>query len=402
MKRIIVAVIMLLFMPFSIYSKTYTGFAVRETFTFMQLPSELVGFTFEEKTIKNNQTLFRLWTNTRQKDFVFKFAFELRLDYKSQNAFTNFNQQASLIKKSIKTDLVFFDRNNTEFDFELEQFEINFRAGKFDIQFGRQPISFGTSHFVSVADIIAPFHPGYIDKSYKPGVDAIRFRTGFGLFGEAELIHAFSKNGLQPVTLGRLRNNSADFDYEVVFGRFNQRNIVAISFEGEPEKINFWGEAAIFSIKDNDFVNGSITSDYALSWILGLDKSLGKNWRGTAGFLHQDLGAAKPENLDLSYSAQAFAEGWMHLGGKRYALINFTREMNPTSRLSINGMINVDDKSTLWQPVVSVDTSNNSDLSIYSWLKTGMEPEVRGRKVTIKSDFGSFSSGVGIIFRRFF
>jgi hypothetical protein len=76
--------------------------------------------------------------------------------------------------------------------------------------------------------------------------------------------------------------------------------------------------------------------------------------------------------------------------------------MNPLSHLNINGMINLHDKSTLWQPVINLSTGNESDIAFYAWLKTGKNPVKTAFSMSLESEFGTFSTGAGFIYRRYF
>ena len=70
----------------------------------------------------------------------------------------------------------------------VDRADLLWRVGAVDIQIGRQPISLGTAQFVGVLDIIAPFAPGDLDATFKPGVDAVRVRTFAGNTAELEFI----------------------------------------------------------------------------------------------------------------------------------------------------------------------------------------------------------------------
>ncbi len=65
-----------------------------------------------------------------------------------------------------------------------ERLKLSRGFGAFDVDIGRQPVTLGTSHFVGVLDVLAPFPPGDLDATYKPGIDAVRVRTLIGEEGE--------------------------------------------------------------------------------------------------------------------------------------------------------------------------------------------------------------------------
>lgn len=379
------------------------GTAVRQIINWQNLPDAYKNFPGTFKKSHSFQTLARCWQNHTFGDVKFKSAFEISFYYSQNTTNASFNSKKGYRTKSFDTSARLLSRSNTAVDFDLERLEFSFTTGIYDFQAGRQPISLGTSHFVSILDIIAPFHPGYLDSSYKPGVDAIRIRTFAGETGEMELIGIKSPINGHDGLLARYRNTFSGFDLELVGGRFRKRNFLGLGWEGEKRKINLWGEAALFERKRTHDANlGGFSSNIALSFISGADKDLGKNWRGGIAYLHQDFGADRVENFSRVYSSLPAQQGWLFLAGKSYFLINASRELNPLTNFSINGMLNLHDASTLWQPVITLNTGNESDLSIYAWLNTGKRPIAAGTSLILKSEFGSFSTGAGFIFRRYF
>jgi hypothetical protein len=78
------------------------------------------------------------------------------------------------------------------------------------------------------------------------------------------------------------------------------------------------------------------------------------------------------------------------------------REMHPLVHAGFSGLINLVDGSTLWQPQVSINVSNNTDISIYAWIGTGEgSRNVMGVPVP-RSEFGNLSDGGGFYARWFY
>ncbi|HEY9069586.1 MAG TPA: hypothetical protein VIV61_04975, partial [Candidatus Ozemobacteraceae bacterium] len=115
----------------------------------------------------------------------------------------------------------------------IERMQASWRSGTVDIDLGRQPVSLGTSHFIGVLDVLAPFSPGYLDSTFKPGIDAVRLRARSGETGEAELILVPARSMRERAVLGRLRRSHGGIDAEVVAGRFRSREMAGIGWEGE-------------------------------------------------------------------------------------------------------------------------------------------------------------------------
>lgn len=285
---------------------------------------------------------------------------------------------------------------------ELERFEFAFSAGGFDIQLGRQPVSFGTSHFISVIDVLSPFQPGYVDGSFKPGIDALRVRSIAGTTGEAELIIAAAPDNAQNAYLGRYRDTFAGFDLELVAGRFRRCGFAAAGFEGERRDWNLWGELAVFERLSGEPCFGGSSSRSAVSWIAGLEKDSGHDWRQGLAILHQDFGARGSGELAAAALTAPYRQGWLHLAASDYLLYNAKREMNPLTTLNINFLHSLVDGSNLIQPEIKINTGDESDFSVFAWLNTGQKPVAQGGAILPGSEFGSFSNGVGLIYRVFF
>ena len=121
---------------------------------------------------------------------VFEFAFETS---------SSFRLAGAGFQNTIESPLRLFDmysefsNSTTSNIISIDRFWYHWRYKNFDITLGRQAIGLGTSHFISVLDIMAPFMPGTLDVlTYRPGVDAIRIQTAYGESGERDFIAAFS------------------------------------------------------------------------------------------------------------------------------------------------------------------------------------------------------------------
>ncbi len=306
--------------------------------------------------------------------------------------------------KKFRTGANLFSRDYHSLNSEIERFEISFSSGKYDFQIGRQPVSFGTSHFVSVMDILSPFQPGYLDASYKPGIDALRIRTLAGETGESELILAGGENPADNAILARWRDTFSGFDLEVIGGRFRKRNVFAAGWEGEKKQINFWGEVGFFTRKwktDRHF--GGICDDFAISFIAGIEKDTGNDWRHGLAFFHQDFGARKPDELPLAYQTGPMTQGWVHLAASDYLICNSSKEVTPLINFNLNSMFSLVDQSILVQPVLNISLDDESDISLFAWLNSGSRPKLHpSGQVVGSSEFGAFPAGAGFILRRFF
>lgn len=284
----------------------------------------------------------------------------------------------------------------------IERFQASWRAGAVDVDLGRQPVSLGTSHFIGILDVLAPFSPGYLDSTFKPGIDVLRLRTRSGRTGEAEVIAVPSRSLGERAVLGRLRRTFDGIDVECVAGRFRRRGMVGVGWEGEKRGWNLWGEAAAFSRRPDAELRRAGPRGFARSLIAGVERQVRPLTRiGLAGF-YQDFGADNPGELPGVLGEAPFRERWRYLGGRRYMLGTYDQEMHPLVRLTMAMLVNAGDGSTLWQPKIVFNTSDDSDLTLFAWIGTGSDLGASPDGPFPRSEFGGAADGIGFLSRWFF
>ncbi|PKL48574.1 MAG: hypothetical protein CVV42_08865 [Candidatus Riflebacteria bacterium HGW-Riflebacteria-2] len=384
------------------------NFATRQIANFSDYPQAFESAGLLPGNEYALQSLTRVIHHRRSDRYRLKIELELTSQYSTreqQNAISAGWQVAGSRSgfKAFKTDTKHAYTDRWQSGSELERCEIAFTAGELDIQLGRQPVSFGTSHFVPVLDVLAPFNPGYLDSSYKAGIDALRIRKIAGTTGEMELIAAAARASEDSAVIGRYRDTFSGFDVEALAGRFRRRNFVGLGWEGERRRINIWGEAALFERNSSDGTHlGGFSNDLAGSWSIGFEKSIAKHWRAGIACLHQDFGARKTGDLTQAYASKPFRQGWMKLAASDYLIVSSNRDIGPLSSVNINAMINLVDNSTLWQPVWRINTSDESDISFFAWFNTGRSTALRPTGLELRSEFGAFASGIGMLYSHFY
>jgi hypothetical protein len=98
-----------------------------------------------------------------------------------------------------------------------------------------------------------------------------------------------------------------------------------------------------------------------------------------------------------------FREGIAQLGGQRYTVANFRQELKPLVNVDLNALLNMDDNSVLVQPRLNINLSNQTDLTLFSWLGFGREPQYNSGMVPIiHSEFGGINEGFGFFMRFYF
>ncbi|PCJ14973.1 MAG: hypothetical protein COB02_18490 [Candidatus Cloacimonadota bacterium] len=274
---------------------------------------------------------------------------------------------------------------------KIDRFQFNFSHKQVDFVLGRQAISFGTSHFISVMDIINPFAPGTIDSSYKSGIDALRIQKATGDTGEIEFIFSPNESNKDNAYFFRSRQLIKNIDYEFLIGRFRQHNMIAFAFEGEIKKQSIWGESSFIQFDNNPFDFNNHQS-YNLSFNIGLDFHPHEFENISISWFHQQSGAKNPQDFTRVLSNPSFKEQFSYLKGKNYFNLNYQRKIKALVDIGLSFIYNINDYSIFFQPKLSINTSNNSDLVIFYSVGIGSQT----------SDFGSFSNTIGIFSQYYF
>lgn len=385
------------------------GMALRQNALLMRWPTEMRDIARGERGFGMSETRARFFASARAGGGIFNAAIESRAGFYSSSLAQSglFRSEGSLLGQGRplrKWDLTFdhMDGAATTLTSRIDRLDALFHVGAFDIDAGRQPLSMGTSHFVGVLDIIAPFAPGDLDATYKPGVDAVRVRTGVGMTGEAEIIAVGAEDISDGAILGRTRISWGSYDVEVVGGRFRRRGYGGFGWEGGTAPWGFWGEAAVFErLRDREAIRGG-WSEAAFSAVAGLDYYIEADFVAGGGLMFQDFGARDAKDLDSVYSDAPYREGWVFLGSAGYGVLTVSKKLHPLVQADAAGLVNLIDGSTLWQPRITLNTGDNTDLSFYGWIGTGDKTGTKNGVPVIRSEFGGMPDGGGFYGRWFF
>jgi len=381
------------------------GADLRQNALIMRWPSGMNKTVFPSGSFGISETRARMWSRIYAGGIVVTGALESRAGFLSSNAGSL--NDGSLLGKSKPLehwDLTFDHTEDptTSLSTRIERLGIRWNAGMVDFNIGRQPVSLGTSHFIGVLDVLAPFAPGDLDATYKPGIDAVRVRRGIGMRGEAEFIAAGASEWHNGAILGRFRNSIHGIDFEFIGGRFRRRGFGGFGWEGEVKSAGIWGELAAFERRRNVEKWRGGWSKVAISGVAGIDINLPRDFKIGGSAMFQDFGVRDPTELSAVYDDAPFREDWVFLASAAYGVITIHRELHPLVQGDFAGIINLIDNSTLLQPKITISTGDNNDLSFYSWIGTGTKPGLKGENLMYRSEFGGMPGGGGFYARWFF
>ncbi|MFC1522411.1 hypothetical protein ACFL6Y_08365 [Elusimicrobiota bacterium] len=385
------------------------GISIRQNAARYSWPSGGNGVFLPEGSFSVSDTRARPWVTTKGDYFSFSLALEARSTFSSSKARSSLYSQSDANILGANTLIERWDwtrthtsKPSTLTQTRIERINIAFSHSNLDFTLGRQPISLGTSHFIGVLDVIAPFAPGDMDGTYKPGVDAVRVSKGIGATGEAELIMALANPSPDGAILARHRASYDGTDVEVIFGRFRKRTLAGFGWEGEIKPFSIWGEMALFERRKAHEHRWGRSSQAAFSGVAGGEYSPVSGFVVGSAFFYQDFGVREPEDL-LSVAADApFQEGWTFLASQKYLMLTLQKEFHPLVKGDMAGLFNLVDDSALWQPKVTVSINDNADMAAYGWITTGATPSINGFLISTPSEFGMLADGAGCYMRWFF
>ena len=376
------------------------GNALRSNYTLARWPSDLGPAL--RGSFHDSQFNLRHWW--KDSDDFQNWSWEIAIESSWRFSSHNSGLQAAHASGTTQTPLRIIDletdlnssQNNRQL-LQMDRFWYHWRHKNFDYTVGRQAIGLGTSHFVSVLDILAPFSPGTLDSTYRPGVDAIRIQTPKGDTGERDLILAFASDEALHSFLYRERILLGNYDVESIFGRAYGRNLAGLGFEGSNGKLSKWGEFAIFERKEDETIRSG-SRRFARSAVLGFEyfTPSGNEWG--LSYFHQDFGASNGRERIQFLTESLASQGWIKLSGRNYTHLRFMHPVKPLINLSLNCVYNLDDRSAFYQPRLDVNISDNANLSIFAWIKSGTS----SLNPFENTEFGSIATGAGVFLQYYF
>jgi hypothetical protein len=385
------------------------GAALRQNVLLLHRPPGMDKLIMPERVLGISQNSLRVYEDATWSKVALSAAVEIRMSFSSSSGgmFGLFSRGGSIFGtgKPLEHWDVTFDHvaeSSTDMRTRLERLDFCGSFGSYDFDLGRQPVSLGTSHFIGVLDVVAPFAPGDLDATYKPGVDALRLRRGVGMTGEAELIGVGGRPWDYGALIGRFRSSVKGIDIELLGGRFRRRGFGGIGWEGGIGDYSVWGELALFERKKNEEIWRGGWSEAAFSGVAGIDVNLPADSKAGGALMFQDFGVRYPGELSTVYSDAPFREGWAFLASAGYGLVTVHRQMHPLVNADLAGLVNLVDGSTLWQPMLTISAGNNADVNLYGWIGTGEKNTITPVHVTMRSEFGALPSGAGFYARWFF
>ncbi len=197
------------------------------------------------------------------------------LIYDNEMILNNFSDSPdfAIIREKDQRRLAFWDMDEVFFDEEyfywkhaLYRAYMHYFTPSFQATVGKQSIDWSRMRFYHPLDLFNPISPLDIEKSEKPGVDAINLEFSPQSFTQFNFIYAPYRNREKQGLGGRFQTKIQDYDISLLAAEIHKDRIVGAGFDGYIANSGFRGELS-FTSKDNkdQFFRSSVGLDHSLT-----------------------------------------------------------------------------------------------------------------------------------------
>ncbi len=269
---------------------------------------------------------------------------------------------------------------------QLDQLFFSWYSPVADISLGRQPISFGLAKVFSPIDIIQPAQLNATDRSYRPGVDAIRTIRGLGAVSELDLGYVF---GEDTALFARLKTFAYGSDIEFTALQINNKhNVLSVGVNSGLGAFGLWQETAL--LNSDDETNYRVT--------VGFDTTLFDDLYVMNEWHFNGMGSS--EEYTLNNSDKSFYElGAVLTQANWYTSLQMNYPVNILTSINIGGTVNLDDGSALLNG--SINYSLGDELSLSASVMVPIS-EVSDDGHTLAQEYGAYPTVGSVELKWFF
>jgi hypothetical protein len=286
----------------------------------------------------------------------------------------------------------FWNNGSVSGQMAIDRLRFHRSFGPVDISIGRFPINHSVTFLFTPNDFFAPFSATTLNKTYKPGVDALRINVGIGQLSGLEVLGVLGSdpNGVpawsRSAVTARLETVLAGFHGAIIGGRLAARWIVGGTIQGDIKGIGLRAEGH-FGMPDK---NGNGHIDGPLYGQLSARLEHSWPWHnvsigGEYAFFSDGAAAAADY---LARALRLFPDELPYLG-RHYAGINGAIDIIPILNLAVVGLINAGDGSGITTLALTYNAANEVDLSLGMLAGWGYRPLPDSHGVPVlRSEFG--------------
>jgi hypothetical protein len=293
----------------------------------------------------------------------------------------------------------------------LDRLNARWRAGAADITLGRQAVSFSQAYFWNPLDIFLAFDPEAFDRSYKPGVDAVRADLALGAFSSVTLVAA-AGNTFQIVPaaggftveetefqdepwegsalVARGRTTLRHWDVTLQGGKVSGGWQVGGGFSGEAGTLGLRGEATWLFADGGDTVlvpGGDVepvAEDHGKA-VVGADHLFASSLYVNVEYFFNGAG----EDGDLAAAIPAVLTGETPNLGRHYLGAQVSYDLHPLLAGQVAWIHSLTDGSDLVTPTLRWSMADEAECVFGAILGFGDRPVAEGGVLSLTSEFGA-------------
>lgn len=345
---------------------------------------------------------FRLDLNSRFLPTTeFEFSLEQRLLWASHSGVVGLGPNSA--NRNFDLETVQHDGGKLSGSTQIDRLNFHTDHGSVSWTLGRQAIGFGRISLFSPLDVIAPFPPDAVDVDVRPGVDAVKINSYFGLAGQLGSIAVFGDEADHNSYLLTAGENIAKLDLLFLGGRLRGRSMVGVGLAGELGMVGLKSEISCYRGTDVGRAGGDLHDQFSVaaleSWYR-FDNGLIL----IAEYLYNGFGSKDPQKYSAVANSAPIKEGLGFLLGRHYLLLGPSYQIHPLATLSGLLIYNLKDDSMLLRPLLAVSLADNLQLDLFWSFTSGRNPsrdQLTGLPV-VRSEFGSLAESGGLFLRWYF
>lgn len=261
---------------------------------------------------------------------------------------------------------------------QIDRLNLDYTTGNLQITAGRQRIAWGTALVWNVTDLFNPKSILDFDYEEKPGSDALRVQFYTGAVSKIEAVFKPGKSKYSRTVAGLWSLNKAGYDFFVIAGVKNNRNVLGGAWAGDIAGAGFRGEFILSDAPEKSRIatlplpagfGSSLTAGTkpTTHFVLSGDYTFSNSFYVHTELLFNSNGKKKNAGL-FYYQAQQIGM----LSPARWSLFQeFSYDITPLIRGSVFGIFNPYDKSAVVLPSITWSAATNLDLLLIGFLTSG-------------------------------